>query len=180
MARIRTIKPEFPQSESMGRVSREARLCFVLLWTQADDAGRLRGNSRMLASLLYPYDDDAPRLMDGWLSELSAEGCIRRYTVDGNQFVDIPHWLQHQKLDHPSKSKFPEFVDTVSQSLASPRENSLGPRIKDQGPRRGPRMGPHKGQIRICPRGSKAKSRWRSKPGTSSSHGFLECLRSKG
>ena len=25
MARIRTIKPEFPQSESMGRVGREAR-----------------------------------------------------------------------------------------------------------------------------------------------------------
>ena len=67
MARIRTIKPEFPHSESMGRVSREARLCFILLWTIADDAGRLRGNSRMLASLLYPYDDDAKKQYpDGW------------------------------------------------------------------------------------------------------------------
>ena len=57
MARIRSIKPELPQSESMGNVSRDARLTFVQLFTLADDEGRLRGNSRMLASLLFPYDD---------------------------------------------------------------------------------------------------------------------------
>ena len=49
MARIRTIKPEFPQSESMGRVSRDARLLFVQLWCICDDHGRTRAASRMLA-----------------------------------------------------------------------------------------------------------------------------------
>jgi hypothetical protein len=73
VARIRTIKPEFPQSESMGNVSRDARLLFVLLWTLCDDSGRTRAASRMLASLLYPYDDDAPGLIDGWLGELERE-----------------------------------------------------------------------------------------------------------
>ena len=73
MARIRTVKPEFPHSESMGRVSRDARLTFIMLWTIADDSGRLRGNSRMLASLLFPYDDDAPHLIDAWLDELDRE-----------------------------------------------------------------------------------------------------------
>jgi len=42
MARIRTIKPEFPHSESMGRVSRDARLLFVMLFTIVDDEGRAR------------------------------------------------------------------------------------------------------------------------------------------
>src|SRR6478672_1250768 len=79
MARIRSIKPEFPQSESMGNVSRDARLTFIQLWTIADDEGRLRGNSRMLASLLYPYDDDAKRLIDKWLLELESQSCITRY-----------------------------------------------------------------------------------------------------
>jgi hypothetical protein len=60
MGRIRTIKPEFPQSESLARVSRDARLCFVALWTICDDAGRARGNGRMLASLLFPYDELNP------------------------------------------------------------------------------------------------------------------------
>jgi hypothetical protein len=135
MARIRTIKPETPHSESLGRVSRDARLCFILLWTQADDVGRVRGNSRMLASLLFPYDDDAPTLMDVWLDELGREGCIRRYTVEGNSYLDIPKWLEHQKIDKPSKSKFPEFVEK-SRIVASPLECSSGDREgkgRDQG-----------------------------------------------
>lgn len=124
MARIRTIKPEFPQSESMGRVGREARLCFVLLWTLADDSGRLRGNSRMLASLLYPYDDDAKDLMDGWLSELSSEGCIARYEVQGTSYIQITAWADHQKIDKPTPSKLPE-IPANSRKLARPREDSL-------------------------------------------------------
>jgi len=123
MARIRTIKPEFPQSESMGRVGREARLCFVLLWTLADDSGRLRGNSRMLASLLYPYDDDAKDLIDGWLAELSSEGCIARYEVQGTSYVQITAWADHQKIDKPTPSKLPEFTGK-SRTVANPREDS--------------------------------------------------------
>ena len=137
MARIRTIKPEFPQSESMGRVSRDARLCFVMIWTIADDSGRLRGNSRMLASLLFPYDDDAPALMDGWLSELEHEGCIVRYMVDGAAYLEISKWLSHQKIDKPTPSKIPPFVEG-SRILANPRESSPldlgpGPGPKDHG-----------------------------------------------
>lgn len=133
MARIRTIKPEFPQSESMGRVSRESRLCFMLLWTLADDSGRLRGNSRMLASLLYPYDDDAGKLMDGWLLELERESCIVRYLAEGDTYLQVCNWLKHQKIDKPSASKIPEF-DESSRILSNPLERSSGDlRIKDQG-----------------------------------------------
>lgn len=138
MARIRSLKPEFPQSESMGNVSRDARLTFVLLWTLADDEGRLRGNSRMLASLLFPYDDDAPGLIDSWLLELEHEGCIVRYKADGSSYVQVCNWLIHQKIDKPSKSKIPAF-DESSRILANPRESSSldqgskDQRIKDQG-----------------------------------------------
>lgn len=133
MARIRTIKPEFPQSESMGRVSRDARLLFVMLWTIADDSGRLRGNSRMLSSLLFPYDDDARGLIDGWLAELSSEGCVTVYKVGGDTYVQVCNWLNHQKIDKPSRSKIPPF-DESSRILANPREVSSGDqRIKDQG-----------------------------------------------
>lgn len=130
MARIRTIKPEFPQSESMGRVSRDARLTFIELWTLADDEGRLRGNSRMLASLLFPYDDDAKDLIDGWLRELESEDCLTRYKIGGDSYIQISNWLIHQKIDKPSKSKIPAF-DESSRILANPREVSS----EDQGSR---------------------------------------------
>lgn len=137
MARIRTIKPEFPQSESMGRVSRDARLCFILLWTLVDDAGRFRGSSRMLASLLYPYDDDAQGLIEGWLDELVDQRCIDRYAVGRESYFEVCNWLSHQKIDRPSRSKFPSNPET-SRNLEKTREDSSGDqgsRIKDQGSR---------------------------------------------
>lgn len=145
MARIRTIKPEFPHSESMGKISRDARLLFILLWTLADDSGRLRGNSRMLASLLFPYDNDAPKLIDGWLAELVSQNCVLRYQVDGTNYIQICKWLNHQKIDKPSASKIPSF-DESSRILENVRESSCedqGSRIKDQGPRKGSRTKYH-------------------------------------
>lgn len=132
MARIRSIKPEFPQSESMGRVSRDARLTFIQLWTLSDDEGRLRGNSRMIASLLFPYDDDAPGLIDAWLGELERERCIARYRIDGDSYIQICKWLIHQKIDKPSKSKIPAFVEP-SRILANPLHGIKDQGSKDQG-----------------------------------------------
>lgn len=115
----------------MGRVSRDARLCFVMLWTLADDEGRLRGNSRMLASLLFPYDDDARELIGDWLGELEAEECIEQYEVDGNSYVQITKWLEHQKIDRATKSKIPPF-DERSRNLSKPREASSLDQGRDQ------------------------------------------------
>lgn len=142
MARIRTIKPEFPQSESMGNVSREARLLFILLWSLCDDHGKARGSSRLLASLLFPYDKDVPDLIDGWFDELTRERCVIRYEVDGAQFIKVVKWLEHQKIDRPSASKFPDPHEG-SILVARPREPSSGDQgsrikegTKDQGPGR--------------------------------------------
>ena len=120
MARIRTIKPEFPQSESIGKLSRDARLLYIQLWTIVDDAGRTRAASRMLASLLYPYDDEARDLIDGWMVELERGEHIRRYDVDGSQYLEILKWLEHQKIDRPSPSRLPEYREPSSK----PREPS--------------------------------------------------------
>lgn len=133
MARIRTIKPEFPQSESIGKLSRDARLLFVQLWTIVDDSGRSRAASRMLASLLYPYDDDARTLIEGWLTELERGEQIYRYEVEGSQYLEIVKWLEHQKIDKPSKSRLPSFVGG-SRIVARAREASatdLGPSTLD-------------------------------------------------
>lgn len=121
MGRIRSIKPDFPQSENVGKLSREGRLLFIQLFTLVDDEGRARASSRMLASLLYPYDDDAPKLIDGWMIELERANMVRRYDVDGSTYLEIVKWLDHQKIDKPSKSRLPAFVEG-SRRLASPRE----------------------------------------------------------
>ena len=158
MARIRTIKPEFPQSESVGRLTRDARLLFIQLWTLVDDSSRARASSRLLASLLYPYDEDAGEMILGWLVELENGGFIRLYTIDGTHYLDIPKWLKHQKIDRPSVSRIPAYDDSEKQGgvdhkggsfdepSTSPREDAsiirepsraldAGPRTVDLGPR---------------------------------------------
>src|SRR6266705_2469496 len=138
MARIRTIKPELPQSQSVGRLSRDARLLFIQLFTVVDDAGRARAASRLLASLLYPYDDDAPGLIEGWLGELERHRQIRRYEVDGSQYLEIVKWLEHQKIDRPSPSRLPECRDGSPPHREASRDidADLGPSTctLDQGP----------------------------------------------
>jgi hypothetical protein len=137
LARIRTIKPEFPHSESMGAISRDARLCFIMMFTIADDAGRLRGNSRILASLLFPYDDDAPDKMEDWIAELIRTACIVRYQVNGSTYIEIANWLEHQKIDHPTRSKIPSPIES-SDIFARDGENfaldlDLGPGMEGKG-----------------------------------------------
>ncbi len=127
MARIRTIKPEFPHSESVGRLTRDARLLFIQLWTLCDDSGKARAASRVLASLLYPYDDDAANLIDGWLEELERERCIDRYVVDGATYLQVVKWSVHQKIDRPSQSKLPDSPKPRDAS-SSPREGASSPR----------------------------------------------------
>jgi hypothetical protein len=134
MARIRTIKPEFPQSESMGRVSRDARLLFVLLWTVCDDAGRSRGDPRLLKGLLFPYDEVAYSEIEAWLAELEAEGCLTQYAREGSRYLAIRNWLSHQKIDRPSRSRLPEPPETVAKAREDSRDSreassgDLGPR----------------------------------------------------
>jgi len=143
MARIRTIKPEFVESESVGKLSRDARLLFILLWTFVDDAGRARASSRLLASRLYPYDDDAPKQIGKWLDELERGEHIRLYEVDGDKYLDIPKWLKHQKIDHASQSRIPEFREDSRDfardaETVAPHTLDLGPvpRTVDLGPER--------------------------------------------
>ncbi len=159
MPRIRTIKPEFPQSESMGRVSRDARLLFIMLWTIADDFGRTRAASRMLASLLFPYDDDAVQRIPGWLSELEKENSIRMYEIEEHSYLQILKWEEHQRIDHPSKSKFPSPPEKFAKAREGSRKRRSGPRTKegtkegtkdqDQGLERARTCAPNRGATKI-------------------------------
>lgn len=132
--RIRSIKPEFWVSESVGRLSREARLLFIGLWSFAEDSGRGRGAFPAISGALFPYDQDAVRLIPRWFAELEKEGMVRRYQADdGNTYYDMPNWLRHQKIEKPSKPRIPEFRE------GSPNTPRILPEISGEEPGTGSR-----------------------------------------
>lgn len=113
MGRIRTLKPEFCTSQSTGALSREARLFFVQLFTDADDEGRLVYSPKRLAGLLYPWDDDVGDAeIERWTKECESQGMLRRYSGasregDGEpqKLLQIVNWKPHQKISHPTRSR---------------------------------------------------------------------------
>src|SRR5471030_3026613 len=108
MPRIRTIDPHFPRTPSLSRVSREARLFFILLWTLADDSGRLRLDHERLKDQLYPFDDDAPLLLPVWIGELESARCIELYRVDDIEYLRVCKWRQMQTcIQRPTRGRLP-------------------------------------------------------------------------
>lgn len=128
MPRISTVKPELFMSMSLARVSRDARLLFIGLLTQADPYGKLPDAPKMLAGTVFPHDEDATAArVDEWLAELDKVGCIERYTVDGERagsYISLPGWEDHQKIAHRGRPRFPDKDGRLLEPSGREREVS--------------------------------------------------------
>ena len=93
----------------MRRVSRDARLLFVQLWTIVDDAGRTPADPDDMAAVLYPGDVETPRYIQLWLDELEAEGCIESYDVEGIDYLRVG-----EKIDDGSPIVVPSALRSVA------------------------------------------------------------------
>jgi hypothetical protein len=129
MPRTRSIKPEFWSDEKLAKVSRDARLLFVGLWTVSDDHAVCKAHPVWLKSQLFPYDDVKISTFSKWLKELEDLGFIVPFTHHNENFYYIANFLKHQKIDHPSKRIYPAPpVDILSNQSRDTREDSRDPR----------------------------------------------------
>lgn len=137
MPRIRTIKPEMPEDEKLGRCSRDARLMFVYLITQSDCHGNQRATLPLLRGKLFPYDDDINLAgVRCWLDELERAGLVSLYEVDGQSYLHICNWTKHQKVHKPAPSTIPQPPGTDEpqsgrDSSADESETGRGPSALD-------------------------------------------------
>lgn len=140
MPRIRTIKPEFPEDETLGAVSRDARLLFILIWTRADDYGRFRASPAYLRGQLYPFDEDVTNeMVASWLKELEGVGRVQGYVVRDEHYAVVSNWARHQRVDNAGKSLCPSppFAEE-SASLRDSRSEAKPSQINGESHRRPP------------------------------------------
>ena len=134
MARIRTIKPDFFASPKSARVTRDARLFFAGLLTEADDEGRLLCSSKRLAGCLFPYDEDVDAaIVEAWLAQLQAANLIHIYTHEDVRYALVNGFTEHQKVSHPTASKLPAPTPGTTsrnapENFVKPPENFVGER----------------------------------------------------
>lgn len=102
MARIRTIKPKFWDDIKIGRLSRDARLLYIGLWTFADDLGVVIADPVWLKSKIFPYDQIQIQQMEAWLKMLEKTGFICHVTVKSEAFIYLPTFSRHQMINRPN------------------------------------------------------------------------------
>lgn len=120
MARIRTVKPEFFTSESVLSVSPLARLFFIGLWCEADREGRLKWKPKTLKFRYLPGDSVN---IEKLCAELEEAEMIVTYTINNNDYCEIPSFKSHQVINNREKeSELPSRDNDASTTRESGRK----------------------------------------------------------
>ncbi len=101
---------DWTDSEPVNRVSVHAERLFTRLIMKVDDFGRLVANPSLLRPMLFPLLLEQVREADlqRQLHELEEAGLIRRYVVQGKEYLEIQNFRQRTRA---AKSKCPPPPD---------------------------------------------------------------------
>ncbi len=125
MARARNIKPSFFKNEDLSELSPYARLLFIGLWCLADREGLLEDRPKRIKGELFPYENVD---VDKYLQDLHDTGFILRYEVDGNRYISIPKFADHQNPHHrEAKSKLPKPCQSTEKNGTSFNQGEVQP-----------------------------------------------------
>jgi len=131
MARIRSIKPEFWTSEQIAECSPNARLLFIGMWSFCDDYGVHPASCARLKMEVFPADTISSADIRRMIGELTANGLIEEYEVDGSRYWYVTGWDKHQKPDTKT-GKYPRPDGSVGQKIRrTSAENSANERRQD-------------------------------------------------
>ena len=130
--RIRSVKPEFWQSETISSVDAFSRLMAIALLNLSDDHGYFNATPAVVRGEVFPFEESLANISRA-LSELSRVGyiCIGT-TSTGKRVGRVVNFKIHQKVDHPSRLTFD--VDSIvwdkktCDSSRDPRETVASPR----------------------------------------------------
>lgn len=112
MARKRMIDPGFWTDEKLGTCSRDERLLFMGLISNADDDGRLPGHPALLKSMIFPYDYDiTPEDVEKWAQNLFKKQLIAIYKANGQTYIWVCNFSKHQSIKKKTDSKLPAPPD---------------------------------------------------------------------
>lgn len=103
MARIRTIKPEFWVDDQIVELDYATRLLFIGLWNFVDDEGYVEYKPKRIKMQIFPADSLD---VSGMLTNLLEMGRLARFTSDQGDLLRVVNWDRHQKISHPSPTRF--------------------------------------------------------------------------
>lgn len=125
MARIRTIKPKFWDDIKIGKISRDARLLYIGMWTFCDDLGVIIAESIWLKSKIFPYDQIQIQQFERWIQELVQNGFISLLSVKSDKFYYLPKFTRHQMINRPNYEEVNIDKELLDRELKNTHDDSL-------------------------------------------------------
>jgi len=114
MARARNLKPASCENEVLAKLTPHVRLLWAFLPCHADCEGKLEDRPTRLHIKIFPYE---PKLkFNDMLQTLHDKKFITRYEVDGEKFIWINKFLDHQSPTTKEKAKGSNIPDYDSNS----------------------------------------------------------------
>ncbi|WP_288436717.1 hypothetical protein [uncultured Gordonia sp.] len=131
--RIRSTKPEFWRSKTIAALPWDVRLVLKGIESYVDDNGVGKDDIALIAADVFPRDLSAnppetlARLSEA-ISQLSRGGLVTRYEWEGDDFIYVERWKELQRIDKPTKGRFPRPDGTMNYADPVIRENYRNPR----------------------------------------------------
>jgi DnaD/phage-associated family protein len=113
-------------SEKVNNLSLFGRLLYTWMIPHTDDFGRMPGSPAKVRALVVPMGDETVKDVETALSDMSKRNLIHWYEVEGDRYIQIVNFDEHQQgLHKRTKSKFPDPPDD-SQPMLEVSENFPG------------------------------------------------------
>lgn len=120
MARKRMISPTIWEDPGFNKLTRDARLLFIGMFSNADDYGYLRGDAGSLKRTVFGFDEVDLKEVQKWKDELGKLRSLHFYSDNGEMFAHFLKWHEYQiqQKDRLQASIYPE----CSTCLASDKQ----------------------------------------------------------
>jgi len=120
MARSRIIRPDLYRNERLVELDMTARYMAAGLVCWADKAGRLKDRPIRLKMEMFPAD---PIDVDELLDRMDKVGYIKRYSVNGERYIQIIQFNKHQ---NPHRQEKDSEIPPPPDELNEPVRNKVG------------------------------------------------------
>lgn len=122
---------DWTTSESIDKLSLGAEVFFTRLIMKADDFGNYTGNWKLILAALFPFRSHNEDQIDVWIDECEAIGVVKRYSIEGKNYLHIPNFGQRLRT---MSGKYPQPADKCPQpaDIARPEEkrNEVETKVK--------------------------------------------------
>ena len=109
MARIRTMKPALFTSRNTSAYTDAQFRTFAGLIVYCDDKGRGEDDVELIKAEIAPRIKRSPGQIEAHLCHFASEKDppLCRYEADGERYLHLLGFLDHQRINRPTKSKIP-------------------------------------------------------------------------